>query len=127
VVWTQPVGSVLLKPAIANWSTKRKTSAFCAAHAQASRRFLGSDTFGWSVPAPKGSSVIEPGITPASDIVIGPFATFTDFETICGLSRFWGGIHFLSSLPAGHDIGQLIGDLAYEFLRQHIDGTAPAP
>jgi len=99
------------------------STCFCAAHAQASRRFLGSDTFGWSVPVPKGSSVIEPGITPATDIVIGPFVTFTEFETTCGRSRFWGGVHFLSSLPAGRDICRPIGDLAYEFLRKHIDGT----
>lgn len=100
------------------------SACFCAAHGQASRRFLGSDSFGWSVPAPKGSSLIEPGITPASDIVIGPFATFTEFENTCGLSRFWGGVHFLSSLPAGRDICRPIGDLAYEFLRKHIDGIA---
>jgi hypothetical protein len=98
------------------------SACFCAAHAQASRRFLGTDTFGWSVSAPRGSSVIEPGITPATDIIIGPFATFTDFETICGLSRFWGGVHFLSALSAGHDLCRPIGDLAYTFLLKHING-----
>jgi hypothetical protein len=100
------------------------SAAFCGAHAQASRRFLGSDTFGWSVPVARGSSVVEPGITPATDIVIGPFATFTDFETVCGLSRFWGGVHFLSSLSAGRDIGRQIGDLAYRFLLKHLNGNA---
>jgi len=99
------------------------SACFCAAHAQTSRRFLGSDNFGWSVPAPKGSSVVEPGVTPASDIVIGPFATFTEFENICGLSRFWGGVHFLSSLSAGRDICRPIGDLAYEFVQKHIGGN----
>ena len=100
------------------------SACFCAAHAQASRRFLGSDLFGWSVPVAKGSSVVEPGITPARDIVIGPFATFTDFENTCGLSRFWGGVHFLSSLTAGRELCQPIGDSAYEFLRAHVDGAA---
>jgi hypothetical protein len=100
------------------------SACFCAAHAQASRRFLGSDTFGWSVPVPKGSSVIEPGVTPANDIVIGPFSTFTEFETTCGLSRFWGGVHFLSAISAGHDLCRPIGDLAYEFVKMHIDGKS---
>jgi hypothetical protein len=100
------------------------SACFCAAHAQASRRFLGSDSFGWSVPTARGSSVIEPGITPASDIVIGPFATFTDFETVCGLSRFWGGVHFLSSISAGQNMCKPIGDLAYEFLQAHLNGTS---
>ena len=100
------------------------SACFCAAHAQASRRFLGSDSFGWSVPAPQGSSVIEPGVTPASDIMIGPYATFTEFETDCGLSRFRGGVHFLSSLAAAQDICRPIGDLAYEFVQAHLNGTS---
>jgi hypothetical protein len=100
------------------------SACFCAAHAQASRRFLGSDNFGWSVPAAQGSSVIEPGITPASDIVIGPFETFTDFETTCGMSRFWGGVHFLPSIAAGQDMCRPIGDLAYEFVQDHLSGNS---
>jgi hypothetical protein len=94
------------------------SACFCAAHAQASRRFLGTDNFGWSVAVPRGSSVVEPGITPATDIVIGPFATFTDFENICGMSRFWGGVHFLSAISAGHNMCKPIGDRTYEFLQK---------
>ena len=36
------------------------SACFCAAHSQASRRFLGSDAFGFTVTVPKGSSSIEP-------------------------------------------------------------------
>jgi hypothetical protein len=97
------------------------SACFCAAHAQASRRFLGSDEFGWTVPVPKGSSVIEPGITPATDIAI-PFETFTDFENACGMSRFWGGVHFLPSLSAGQNMCRPIGDLAYDFLIRKLNG-----
>jgi hypothetical protein len=99
------------------------SACFCAAHAQASRRFLGSDSFGWSVPAARGSSIIEPGVTPASDTVMS-FATFTEFETQCGLSRFWGGVHFLSSLAAAQNMCKPIGDLAYEFVQAHLNGTS---
>jgi hypothetical protein len=98
------------------------SASFCAAHAQAARRFFGSDSFGWSVPVAKGSSRIEPGITPAADSVLGPWNTWTEFEQECGLSRFWGGVHFLASLSAGHGIGRPIGDLAYEFVQAHIAG-----
>jgi len=101
------------------------SACFCAAHSQASRRFLGSDAFGWSIPIPAGSSEVEPGITPATDIVLGPWATFTEFETECGLARFWAGVHFLAAIQAGHDLCKPIGDLAYEFVRAHLDGTAP--
>jgi hypothetical protein len=101
------------------------SAAFCEAHAQAARRFLGSDTLNWSVPAPKGSSTVEPGITPATDIVLGPWATWTDFATDCGLSRLWGGVHFPAAIAAARPIGSTIGELAYQFVRRHIDGNPP--
>ena len=102
------------------------SSAFCAAHAQAARRFLGDDTLNWAVPVPMGSSTVEPGITPATDIVLGPWATWTEWEEECGLSRLWGGVHFLDAIAAGKPIGREIGELAYQFVKRHIDGNAPA-
>jgi hypothetical protein len=68
-----------------------------------------------------GSSAIEPGITPAADVVLGPWNTWTEFAQECGMSRFWGGVHFLASLSAGQDIGTPIGDLAYQF----VQATSP--
>jgi len=102
------------------------SASFCSAHGQAARRFLGSDALGWAVPIPRGMSVIEPGVTPVNDIVLS-WATWSDFEKDCGLSRFWGGVHFLSSLAAGHDLGRQIGNVAYDFVQAHIAGTAALP
>lgn len=48
------------------------SASFCSAHAEASRLHFGDDILGWAVPTPQGSSRIEPGITPATDIVLGP-------------------------------------------------------
>jgi hypothetical protein len=101
------------------------STCFCAAHAQASRRFLGSDALGFFVPIPKGASRVEPGITPASNIILGPWNTWTEFETDCGLARLWGGVHFMGAITASHGLCPPMGDLAYEFLQAHIDGTAP--
>jgi hypothetical protein len=101
------------------------SATFCAAHAQASRRFFGSDSLGWTVPMAKGSSRIEPGITPARDITIG-WNTWTDFARDCGLSRLWGGVHFRSAIGAGNELGRRIGDVAYAFVRRHIAPTAHA-
>jgi hypothetical protein len=100
------------------------SSCFCAAHAQASRRYLGSDAFGWSVSAPRGSSVVEPGVTPATDITLGPWPTFTDFEDACGQSRFWGGVHFQHAITAAREVCGPIGDLAFEKLSRHLAGEA---
>jgi hypothetical protein len=99
------------------------SACFCAAHAQASRRYLGSDAFGWSVNVPAGSSAIEPGVTPATDSTLGPWATFTEFEDACQSSRLWGGVHFRSALTEGQQLCRPIGDLAFEFVDRHIRGT----
>jgi len=98
------------------------SAAFCGAHAEASRLFLGSDALGWTIPAPQGSSQIEPGITPAADINLH-FATWTEFEMDCGQSRLWSGVHFASSLPAGRDIGRQIGNAAFQFVHAQISGS----
>lgn len=100
------------------------SSCFCAAHGQAARRFLGSDNFGWSVPVPRGASDIEPGLTPSTDIVLGPWATWNDFEQECGVSRQWAGVHFAASITAGQSLCRPVGDLAFEFVQRHIAGTA---
>jgi hypothetical protein len=95
----------------------------CEAHAQAARRFLQSDALNWSVFAPRGSSVIEPGITPANDMVIGPYPTWTSFATECGLARIWGGVHFAAAITAGRLLGPAIGEEAYRFVDAHIKGV----
>lgn len=100
------------------------SASFCAAHAEASRRYFGTDDFGWSVPRAAGSSRVEPGVTPEKDIVLGPWATWSDFEHECGLSRLWGGVHFASSVPAGQAMGHSIGALVHDFVMAHISGNA---
>ena len=100
------------------------SASFCSAHATSSRLFLGSDVLNWSFPVPQGSSTIEPGFTPQSDIEIS-FSTWTEFENTCGQTRFWAGVHFPAAIPAGQAIGRDIGARAYQFLIDHTDGTAP--
>ncbi len=101
------------------------SACFCAAHSQAIRRFTGSDEFGWAVEVPQGSSRVEPGITPATDLVVGPYATWTQFEEECGVSRVWGGTHFMAAIEASQEFCPQFGDMAYEFVSSHIAGEAP--
>jgi hypothetical protein len=100
------------------------SAAFCAAHAQASRLFFDSDDLGWTVPIPAGSSIIEPGVTPAQDIALH-FETWSQFEEDCGYSRMWGGVHFEDAVLASFEVGTDIGDLAFAFFQDHVNGTAP--
>jgi hypothetical protein len=98
------------------------SASFCSAHAEASRLFLGSDYLGYTVPAPQGSSRIEPGITPAVDMALH-FPTWSDLEYKCGQSRFWAGVHFPASIPAGHSIGTRVAREAHKFLSAKIAGN----
>jgi hypothetical protein len=102
------------------------SACFCAAHAQASRRFLGSDALGFPVTFPAGSSFREPGITPATDLTL-VYPTWTDFEQRCSYSRVEAGVHFEAAVFEGARLCKPIGDIAFDFVQAHINGTAPAP
>jgi hypothetical protein len=97
------------------------SASFCSAQAQVSRRFFGSDNLGWQVSYPQGSSRIEPGITPANNLVLA-FPTWTDYETRCGQSRFWSGVHFKPSITAGSEMGTEIGNKAFDFVMRKVNG-----
>lgn len=97
------------------------TASLCAAHAQSVRRFYGTDSLGFTVAVPSGSSRVEPGLVPAEDLQL-TYPTWTDFETECGLSRFWGGVHFMAAVDEGRQLGTQLGDRVYDFVRRHIDG-----
>ncbi len=98
------------------------SAAFCAAHAQASRHFFGSDDLGWPVTWAAGASGVERGVVPEAETTL-VFPTFTALETDCGNSRIWGGVHFKSSVPPAQAMGHDIADIAYDFFRAHVDGT----
>jgi len=100
------------------------SSCLCAAYAQAHRRFTGSDEFGFTVLVRKGSSLIEPGITPAKSLILR-WKTFTDFANDCAMARVWGGTHFIAAVEASKDLCRPMGDMGYEFVKKHIDGNVP--
>ena len=54
--------------------------------------------------------------------------TWTDFAYECGLSRLWGGLHFMSAIEASREFAPKIGKKAYKFVTRHIEGNvAPLP
>jgi hypothetical protein len=101
------------------------SACFCAAYAQFQRRMNNSDTLGYAFPVPKGASRVEPGITPKKNIVLGPWETWTDFEHDCGMSRLWGGVHFLPAIEASWQVCRPMGDRAYELMQKHLAGNVP--
>ena len=99
------------------------STALCHAHAETSRHYFGDDDLNWTVPAAAGSSVIEPGVTPAADLALH-FNTWSDLATACGDSRVWGGVHFEPSVAAGAGLGRAVGARVSAFFDAHLSGTA---
>ncbi|TGB13393.1 hypothetical protein E2651_09625 [Streptomyces sp. MZ04] len=97
------------------------STTLCAAEAQAARRFLGDDILDltWDIPA--GSSLTEPGITPAKDLKVH-YATWSEFEKDCAMSRVWAGVHFKATVERSLVFGKQFGDLAYEHVQRLIKG-----
>jgi hypothetical protein len=98
-------------------------SAFSAAAAEILKRFTGSDDFGGSVTLPAGSSRVEPGLTPQSDVTLS-WATFSDAADQAGISRRYGGIHFEEGDLLARLLGRQVGGVVWEKARSYIDGTA---
>ena len=96
-------------------------TTICAAQAQAARRFLGDDVLDWTFPYAAGSTLTEPGLTPASDHTLH-YATWTDYEKDCALSRVWAGVHFKETIERSLPFGAQFGDRAHEFVQRHING-----
>lgn len=99
------------------------STCFCAAHAESARRFLGTDELHFSIPRPAGSSRVEPGLTPAADMVL-EWATWSDFERDCGESRIWAGVHFRAAVEESSELCSEFGVLAHDYLSELIEGAA---
>ena len=88
-------------------------SIFSAAGAQILKVFTGSDTFGGSVTVLAGSSRVEPGLVPATNINLS-WQTFSDAADEAGISRRYGGIHFQQGDLDARFRGRLIADQAWQ-------------
>ena len=101
-------------------------STFSAAAAEVLRRFTRSDVFGMRVVVPKGTSRIEPGITPKTDVTL-TWATFTDAAEQAGMSRRYGGIHFKAADIEGRELGRKVGAEVWKKAAYHFGEPAASP
>jgi hypothetical protein len=96
-------------------------SGFSAASAEVLRLFTGSPWFGALVSFAPGSSVIEPGITPAERVTLR-WRTFDDAADEAGFSRRLGGIHFLQADLASRVMGFRIAQKVWFKARRLFEG-----
>ncbi|GAA0538289.1 hypothetical protein GCM10010172_19500 [Paractinoplanes ferrugineus] len=99
------------------------SSVLCSTHTQAAIRYLKSDALDLTYQAPRGTSLVEPGVTPARDLALH-FSSWTEFGAACRASRLDGGVHFPAATTAGLALGTQFGDLGYEFVQARIEGRA---
>ena len=69
-------------------------SIFSRSAATVLTKFSGSPFFGGSVTIPAGQSRVEPGLVPAATMTLN-WRTFKDAADEAGISRRFGGIHFV--------------------------------
>jgi hypothetical protein len=101
------------------------TSCFCKAFAEANKFFFKNNSLSTPITyfSVKGSSKIEPGLTPQNDLTIGPYNTWDDLAEKCGYSRAWAGIHYPSSIASALDNCGPLGLTTAEFVMGYINGT----
>jgi hypothetical protein len=101
-------------------------SAFSAAGAEILRLFTGSDVFGGSVTFAPGTSAFEPGITPVSPVTLS-WDTFSEAAGEAGISRRYGGIHFLDGDIQGRILGRRVGRSVWNRFQFFINGGVTTP
>jgi hypothetical protein len=98
-------------------------STFSAAGRTVLLAFFGTDNLNAKVTIKAGSSKIEPGITPARDVVLS-WKTLTASADEAGWSRRWGGIHFKTGDEHGRGLGKVVGYNAWTRAQGYFNGTA---
>jgi hypothetical protein len=96
-------------------------SVFSAAGAEILTQFTRSPLFGDCFTQAAGTSRVEPGLTPQSPMTLC-WPTFKDAANQAGISRRYGGIHFIPGDLAGRVMGQLIGAIDFQYAQSFFNG-----
>lgn len=106
-------------PAFAEYTSGH--SGFSAAAAAVLAAYTRSPLFGASYTFKAGTSTVEPGLTPATDITL-TWPTFDDAAIEAGMSRRYGGIHFESGDLGSRAMGDAIGRQVWQKVQQLVGG-----
>ena len=83
-----------------------------------------TDLLNWDVTFEAGESRIEPGAVPARNTTYH-FKTLSQFETECGQSRLWAGVHFQDAIDSIKPIAREVAKLAFNFVKKHANAEKP--
>jgi hypothetical protein len=96
---------------------------FSSAGATILHQFTGSDAFGASYTQLAGTSRVEPGTTPASNVTLS-WPTFTAAAMEAALSRRYGGIHFLPGDDVARAMWLYVAQQAWNKTQTYISGKS---
>jgi PAP2 superfamily len=96
-------------------------SVFSRSSATILSLFTGDDHFGFSTVLPANFGRVEPGI-PLVPTTFS-YATFSEAAEEAGLSRFYGGIHFVDDNTTAQYVGNLVGVQAWSKASTYFNGT----
>jgi hypothetical protein len=94
-----------------------------ATAAESLKLWTGSDKFGDSHTVKAGSSVFEPGLTPASDVTL-KWETLSEAAAEDGISRIYGGGHWTFDNFEGQKVGRNVAKATFAVAKKYINGTA---
>jgi hypothetical protein len=97
-------------------------SVFSAAGAEVLKRFTGSPVFGDCFTQAPGTSRVEPGLTPQNPVTLC-WSTFEEAADQAGMSRRYGGIHFIPGDLTGRALGQKIGAIDFDYAKDLYTGA----
>ena len=118
--WQPYQASTVVTPPFSEYPSGH--SAFSSSAAEILKRFTGSDVFGSGVTLPAGNSRVEAGQVPTNDLSLS-WATFTDAADEAGISRRFGGIHFVDGDLDSRLMGRRVAALAGPAIQYYFGAT----
>ena len=97
------------------------TSCVCSAWTEAAKLLIGTTNINYTITFPAGSSVIEPGVTPAQPVVLH-YDTLDQVAEDCMMSRVWGGVHFMPAVVESRKLCAPYGRQFYQKVTDYRNG-----
>jgi hypothetical protein len=114
--WRPYQATVVVSPPFGEYPSGH--SAFSSSAAEILKRYTGSDVFGATIHFAPDTSFVEANV-PAADLFLS-YATFTDASDEAGISRRYGGIHFLDGDLEARVMGRRVAELVWPVIQYHF-------
>jgi hypothetical protein len=119
-LWLPYQATTFITPPFSEFTSGHST--FSSAGAEILKRFTGNDSFNGSYSAAPGSMTHQIGV-PASQVTLS-WSTFTQAAEEAGMSRLYGGIHFMPGNTYGRSSGRQVASLVWDKAQRMFGGQS---